>query len=64
MKTVAEMTKHLIRKGHGNVAVAREVRKKHPYSTITAATVNYVRNDLRKTDKSIKSDTAVRKGTK
>lgn len=36
--------------------------KKHPHSTITAATVNYTRNQIRRKDKSIKSDRATRRG--
>lgn len=57
-----EMTVAGIHKGKSNADIVAAIRKAHPRSTITAATVNYVRNQIRQGDKSVKSDRAVRKG--
>jgi len=63
IRTAREMTIWAIHKGESNAVIAARVRKAHPNSPlVTAATVNYVRNEIRKADKSVKSDRIVRKG--
>lgn len=62
IRTAREMTIWALHKGESNVAIVARVKKAHPHSTITAATVNYIRNQIRQDDKSMKSDRAVRKG--
>jgi hypothetical protein len=47
--------------GETNAEIVAAVRADHPRSPTTAATVNYIRNEVRKGDKSVKSDRAVRK---
>lgn len=39
-----------------NAEIVALCKRKHPNSTITAATVNYTRNQVRRTNKDIKSD--------
>lgn len=61
-RTARELTIWGIHRGMTNADIAARVKKDHPRSPITAATVNYVRNEIRKGDKSVKSDRAVRRG--
>ena len=45
-----------------NSEIVAHALKRHPHSTLTAATVNYTRNQIRRKDKRIKSDRATRRG--
>lgn len=60
--SVRELTIWGIHSGKTNVEIVTLVLKKHPHSAITAATVNYTRNQVRRGDKSVKSDRQARRG--
>ena len=45
-----------------NAEIVALALKRHPHSTLTAATVNYTRNQIRRGNKAIKSDRATRRG--
>lgn len=60
--TSREMIVKGLHEGKSNADIAARVKKTHPRSPVSAATVNYIRNEIRKGDKSMKSDRAVRKG--
>ena len=62
LMSVRELVVWGIHNDHTNSEVVALVLKKHPHSTITAATVNYTRNQIRRKDKSVKSDRRARKG--
>lgn len=54
--TVNERIKAAIRKGMTNADALAYAKEEHPYSEKTKATVNYIRNEMRRKDSSIKSD--------
>jgi hypothetical protein len=63
-RTARELTIWGIHRGMSNAEIAARIKREHPRSPTTAATVNYIRNEIRKGDKSVKSDRAVRKGSR
>jgi hypothetical protein len=54
--TMHERIKTAIRKGLSNAEALAYAQAEHPYSEMTTATVNYMRNDMRKKDKKIPSN--------
>lgn len=49
--------------GESNADISRRVVRAHPASPlVTPATINYLRNEIRKSDKSVKSDRTIRRG--
>ena len=51
-----------LRDGLTNEEILKEVRLKHPKSQMTLATVNYMRNQVRKSDKSIPNNRVAKRG--
>jgi len=58
--TVREIIIASIRRGKSNAAALAAVKRKHPYSKITLPTINWHRNQLRRTDRAIKNDRSCR----
>jgi succinate dehydrogenase flavin-adding protein (antitoxin of CptAB toxin-antitoxin module) len=52
--TMLERIKYAIRRGMTNADALAYAKAEHPYSTMTLATVNYTRNEMRRKDKSKK----------
>lgn len=62
-RTARELTIWAIHRGETNAEIARRVKLAHPKSPlVTPATVNYIRNEIRKADKSVRSDRTIRRG--
>jgi len=61
VRTVRELTIWAIHKGKTNAEALACILKLHPRSTITLATINYVRNQIRQTDKTVMSDRAAKR---
>jgi anaerobic glycerol-3-phosphate dehydrogenase len=59
--TMHEIIGTEIRKGKSNAEALAAAKAAHPYSKMSEATVNYIRNQLRKKDKTIKSDRAAKR---
>jgi len=59
--TTRELTIWGINNDRSNAEVVALVLKKHPHSQITAATVNWTRNQVRRKNKAIKSDRVTRR---
>lgn len=54
MSTMHELVKKAIKSGKSNTDALEFAKREHPYSKMTLATVNYLRNQMRKTDRTIK----------
>jgi len=50
-----------LRTGLTNEEILAAVRKKHPKSEMTLATINYLRNQIRKTDKTVPNNRVARR---
>jgi anaerobic glycerol-3-phosphate dehydrogenase len=59
--TMTQILKSAIKRGKSNAEALAEAKKEHPYSKMSEATVNYLRNQLRRTDKKIQSDRAAKR---
>lgn len=60
-KTVREVAAAAIKRGKTNAEVLVLVKKAHPYSAISTATVNWQRNEMRKTLSMIPNDREARR---
>lgn len=61
--SVRELTIWGIHREYSNAEIVALVMRKHPHSQITAATVNYTRNQIRRGDKSVKSNSRITRRT-
>ena len=61
IRTARELVIWALHRNEDNATILARVKKAHPKSPMTLATINFIRNSVRKTDNTVASERALKR---